>query len=133
MYFTLLDTTLLYHGCTSLYTVKTLWLLQPYFGHLSCMPDVCVTHYKTSEGCFLFESKLKKLLSHIYRIFLQKAYSYLVTLLPFLLQPCNQGTPPGADVQDQRNTDLTRNAISLLKGDTNLTKGEASQLHSDSE
>ena len=67
------------------------------------------------------------------RIFLQKAYSYLVTLLAFLPQPCNQGTPPGADVQDQRNTDLTRNAISLLKGDTNLTKGEASQLHSDSE
>ena len=67
------------------------------------------------------------------RIFLQKAYSYLVTLLAFLPQPCNQGTPPGADVQDQRNTDLTRNAISLLKGNTNLTKGEASQLHFDSE
>ena len=32
------------------------------------------------------------------RIFLQKAYSYLVTLLAFLPQPCNQGTPPGADV-----------------------------------
>ena len=30
-------------------------------------------------------------------------------------------------------TSCTRNAISLLKGDTNLTKGEASQLHSDSE
>ena len=41
------------------HTVKTFWLLQPYFGHLSCMPDVCVTHYKTSKGCFLFESKLK--------------------------------------------------------------------------
>ena len=60
------------------------------------------------------------------RIFLQKAYSYLVTLLPFLPQPCNQDTPPGADVQDQRNTNLTRDAISLLKGDGNLTKGEAS-------
>ena len=51
------------------YTVKTFWLLQPYFGHLSCMPDVCVTHYKTSKGCFLFESKLKCILeaslSHI--------------------------------------------------------------------
>ena len=45
--------------CMHLYTVKTFWLLQPYFGHLSCMPDVCVTHYKTSKGCFLFESKLK--------------------------------------------------------------------------
>ena len=121
---------------TRTYTVKTFWLLQPYFGHLSCMPDVCVTHYKTSKGCFLLNQSLsvvEKLLFHIYRIFLQKAYSYLVTLLPFLPQPCNQGTPPEADVQDQRNTDLTRNAISLLKGDTNLTKGEASQLHSDSE
>ena len=78
-------------------------------------------------------SVVEKLLSHIYKIFLQKAYSYLVTLLPFLPQPCNQGTPPGADVQDQRNTDLTRNAISLLKGDTNLTKGEASQLYFGSE
>ena len=118
------------------YTVKTFWLLQPYFGHLSCMPDVCVTHYKTSKGCFLLNQSLsvvEKLLSHIYRIFLQKAYSYLVTLLPFLPQPCNQSTPPGADVQDQRNTDLTRNAVSLLKGDTNLTKGEASQVHYDSE
>ena len=25
-------------------------LVQPYFGHLSCMPVVCVTHYKTSKG-----------------------------------------------------------------------------------
>ena len=49
----------LYELVTKSYTVKTFWLLQPYFGHLSCMPDVCVTHYKTSKGCFLFESKLK--------------------------------------------------------------------------
>ena len=40
-------------------TVKTFVLLQPYFGHLSCMPVVCMIHYKTSKGCFLFESKLK--------------------------------------------------------------------------
>ena len=40
-------------------TVKTFVLLQTYYGHLSCMPVVCVTHYKTSKGCFLFESKLK--------------------------------------------------------------------------
>jgi len=32
------------------------------------------------------------------RIFLQKAYSYLATLLAFLPQPCKQDTPPGADV-----------------------------------
>ena len=82
---------------TRVYTVKTFWLLQPYFGHLSCMPDVCVTHYKTSKGCFLLNQSLsvvEKLLSHIYRIFLQKAYSYLVTLLPFLLQPGMQLRQP---------------------------------------
>ena len=28
------------------YTVKTFGLLQPYFGHVSCMPVVYVTHYK---------------------------------------------------------------------------------------
>ena len=32
------------------YTVKRFGLLQPYFGHLSCMPVVCVTHYKTSAS-----------------------------------------------------------------------------------
>ena len=26
-------------------TVTIFWLLQPYFGNLSCMPVVCVTHY----------------------------------------------------------------------------------------
>ena len=26
------------------YTVKRLWLLQPYFGYLSCIPFVYVTH-----------------------------------------------------------------------------------------
>ena len=41
-----------------LYTVKKFGLLQPYFGHLSCIPVVCVTHYKTSKQCFLIESKL---------------------------------------------------------------------------
>ena len=33
-------------GAGSRYTVKTFGLLQPYFGCLSCMPDVCVTHYR---------------------------------------------------------------------------------------
>ena len=95
------------------------------------MLAVCMTRYNTSKGCFPFESKLKCSLeaSPSVRIFLQKAYSYLVTLLAFLPQPCNQGTPPGADVQDQRSTNVTRNAVSLLKGDTNLTKGEASQQY----
>ena len=80
--------------------VKVFGLLQPYFGHLGCMPVVCMTHYKTSKECFLFVSKLECSweASLSIRIFLQKAYSYLVTLLAFLAQPCNQGTPPGADV-----------------------------------
>ena len=30
----------------SQYTVKTFGLLQPYFGHVSCMPVVYVTRYK---------------------------------------------------------------------------------------
>ena len=82
------------------YTVKTFGLLQPYFGHLSCMVAVCMTHYNTSKRCFLFESKLKcsREASPSVRIFLQKAYSYLVTLLAFLPQQCNHGTPPGTDV-----------------------------------
>ena len=36
------------HGHSN-YTVKTFGLLQPYFGHLSCMPVVCVTHYKLEK------------------------------------------------------------------------------------
>ena len=32
------------HSCRLSHTVKTFGLLQPYFGHLSCMPVVCVTH-----------------------------------------------------------------------------------------
>ena len=81
-------------------TVKTFGLLQPYFGHLSCMLAVYMTHYNTSKRCFLFESKLKcsQEASPSVRIFLQKAYSYLVTLLAFLSQQCNHGTPPGTDV-----------------------------------
>ena len=32
-------------GEDKLIFVKTSGLLQPYFGHFSCMPVVCVTHY----------------------------------------------------------------------------------------
>ena len=35
--------------CDSAYTVKTYGLLQPYVGHLSCMPAVYVTCCKTSK------------------------------------------------------------------------------------
>ena len=40
------------------YTVKTFWLLRPYFGHLSCMPDVRVTHYKTSKDASCLNQSL---------------------------------------------------------------------------
>ena len=50
--FTLLDAVQKLHLPVP-YTVKTLGLLEPYFGHLSCMlPVVCVTHYKTSRGSY---------------------------------------------------------------------------------
>ena len=93
-------------------TVKTFGLLQPCFGHLSCMPAECVTHYKLQRDVSYLHQSSREASS--VRIFLQKAYSYLVTLLAFLPQPCNQGTPPGTDVQDQRNTNLTRNDISAF-------------------
>ena len=35
-----------YAVCACIYTVKTLGLLQPYFGHLSCMIVAYVTRYK---------------------------------------------------------------------------------------
>ena len=66
------------------YHCKNILVISTIFWSSQLHADVCVTHYKTSKGCFLFESKVEKLLSYIYRIFLQKAYSYLVTLLPFL-------------------------------------------------
>ena len=49
----------------SYYTVKTFGLLQPYFGCLSCMPDVCVTHYKFSRvatNLILNQTVVEKLL-----------------------------------------------------------------------
>ena len=63
------------------YTVKTSGLLQPYFGHLSCMPVVCMTHYKTSKECFLFESKVEELVPHLGSSYRKPICSYLVTLL----------------------------------------------------
>ena len=50
------------------YTVKKFGLLQPYFGHLSCMPVVCVTHYKTSNNASCLNQSLtvvEKFLSQI--------------------------------------------------------------------
>ena len=77
-------------------TVKTFVLLQPYFGHLSCMPVVCVTHYKTSKGCFLFESKVEKLFPQLG--FLTESlwlFGYTPDISITTMQP---GTPPGTDV-----------------------------------
>ena len=59
------------------YTVKMFGLLQPYFGHLSCMPVVCVTHYKLQKDASYLNQRLRSLSM---RIFLQKA-SFVVPLL----------------------------------------------------
>ena len=48
-----------------IYTVKTLGLLQPYFGHLSCMPVVHVTCYTlqtSKDASNLIQSVVEKLL-----------------------------------------------------------------------
>ena len=63
----------------SCYTVKMLGLLQPYFGHLCCMPVVYVTHYTiqtSKDASNLVQSVVEKLLYFVrleIRIFLQKA------------------------------------------------------------
>ena len=47
------------HTHMQTYTVKTLGLLQPYFGHLSCMPVVYVTRYMlqtSKDACNLIQS-----------------------------------------------------------------------------
>ena len=62
--------------------------------HACCVRDAL----QTSKGIFLFESKLKcsREASPSMRIFLQKAgYSYLVTHLAILPQPCNQALLQG--------------------------------------
>ena len=50
---------------------------------------------------------------------------YLVKLLAFLPWPCNQGTLPGEDVKNQRNTNPHQKCwfIGFLQEDPNLTKG----------
>ena len=40
-------------------TVKTFGLLQPYFGHLSCMLVVCVTHYKLQKDASNLNQSLR--------------------------------------------------------------------------
>ena len=61
--------------------------------HALCMHDTL----QISKGCFLFHSKLKcsREAAPSIRIFLQKAYSYFVTLLTFLPLPCNQALLQG--------------------------------------
>ena len=61
------------------------------FKHWSVACLLCAWH--DTKECFLLIKASPSM-----RIFLQKAYRYLVTLLAFLPQSCNQGTPPGADV-----------------------------------
>ena len=64
------------------YTVKTFGLLQPYFGHLSCMPVVYVTHCKTSNQNQSL-SVVEKLF-HFVKLGSCGKPSYLAALLAFL-------------------------------------------------
>ena len=74
------------------YTIKTFELLQPYFGHLSCMPVVYGDTLENFKGCFQFGWKLETLLLFVTLGSSCRKPSYLDTFLP---QPCNQGSPPG--------------------------------------
>ena len=65
---------------------KNIWVTSIIFW--SSQVHACCVHntLQNLKGCFLFESKLKFCweASPLIRIFLQKVYSYLVTLLAFL-------------------------------------------------
>ena len=70
-----------------MHTVKTLGSLQPYFRHLSCIPDVCVGHVtimNSKQGLNVVVMLLISIL--LGSSGLQKPMAILV---PF---PCNQGT-----------------------------------------
>ena len=93
------------------YTVKTFGLLQPYFGHLSCMPVVCVTHYKLQKEASYLNQSLsvveKPLLNEDLLTesfihcsisiisFSEDLFGYTPGISTTTMQP---GTPPGADV-----------------------------------
>ena len=78
-------------------------LLQPYFGHLSCMPVVCMTHYKLQslsvvEKPLLNDDLLTENFIHcsISIISLSEdLFGYTPGISTTTMQP---GTPPGADV-----------------------------------
>ena len=93
------------------YTIKTFGLLQPYFGHLSCMPVVCVTHYKLQKDASYLNQSLsvveKPLLNEDLLTesfihcsisiisFSEDLFGYTPGISTTTMQP---GTPPGADV-----------------------------------
>ena len=100
------------HACKieKRYTVKTFGLLQPYFGHLSCMPVVCVTHYKLQKDASYLNQSLsvveKPLLNEDLTesfihcsisiiSFSEDLFGYTPGISTTTMQP---GTPPGADV-----------------------------------
>ena len=82
----------------AIYTVKTLGLLQAYFCMDGCL-SISVAYYT------------RNVTKQFFSFFVLK--TYLATFLPLLLYSCNQGTPPGADVYDQRTPNFTRNAAFL--------------------
>ena len=67
-------------------TVKTFGLLQPYFGHLSCMLVVCVTHYKLQKDASNLNQSLRvieKLLPQLRSSYRKPIAIWLHILLAF--------------------------------------------------
>ena len=94
------------------HTVKMFGLLQPYFGHLSCMPVVCVTHYKLQKDASYLNQSLKCIVEkplHNEDLLTESFIHCSISIISFseglfghtpgisttTMQP---GTPPGADV-----------------------------------
>ena len=86
-----------YLHCKNIWVTSTLfWSSQL---HACCVDDTL--HNFKRDGSYLNQSLsvLEKLLSQLESSY-NNLYSYLVTLLVFVLVPqtCNQGTSPGADL-----------------------------------
>ena len=66
--------------------MKTFGLLQPYFGHLSCMPVVYVTRYKLQGMLPICLSVVEKLLL-FEDLLAESLYSYSAAFVAFIAFP----------------------------------------------
>ena len=116
-------------------TVKTFGLLQPYFGHLSCMPVVCVTHYKLQRDA----SYLNQSLCVIEKLLPQLGSSYRKPIANWLHawhfhhSHATRHSSRDRCVGSKKHQPHQKCYKPSERRYYNLTKGEASQLHSDSE